>query len=345
MSPNSYPSGLVHSKVVIGDSRLYIAAFTLFVFVLGMASSVEGCAPRSDPRFVGTSTCMTCHKGITASDLRGHFDGPHAAISCETCHGPGLEHVRAGGTNGILIDNPGHDPFGATPELCAKCHADTVSGHGMTAHATKRAASCNDCHNVHQQGGFVFASEPDRFLDQQGYAQLCGTCHASQTEEHAMSAHATRDAVTCGGCHNAHVATTFTAPPDNNQLCQQCHASFFLGLDTAEAVDFHTGSFHPVDPEGSGASRCVDCHLPPQRRTNQDRGSHDHTLFTVRPADTNALLASGILPPPNSCAGIVGCHDAGIAGSGTPFDLDNVSDNTTLQSFYDQLGDIPESRR
>ncbi len=325
--------------------RLYqaaLAALALAVFVLGTAASVDGCTPARDPRFVGTATCMTCHKGITASDLRDHFAGPHAAIDCETCHGPGLEHVRAGGRNGILIDNPGDDPFGATPDLCARCHADAVDGHAMTTHFTKGAASCNDCHNVHKPGGFVFASDPDRFLDNAGYVQLCGECHAQQTGEFLRSGHATKDAVTCGGCHDLHVPATFTAPPENNQLCQQCHASFFLGLDSPEAVDFHTGAFHPVDPAGSGASRCVTCHLPPQRRTNQDRGPHDHSLLTLRPAETNALIAQGMTPPPNSCAGILGCHDASVPGSGAPFNLDHPSDNTVLQRFFDQIGGIPE---
>jgi hypothetical protein len=288
---------------------------------------------------------MACHDGRSASNQTEFFAGLHSGIACEDCHGPGQAHVRAGGRNGLLIANPGRHPFGDGANVCAKCHEDVTEGHKQTAHFQSRAAACVDCHNVHKEGGMVFSTPNNTFLDNQGYVQLCGECHERQTEEFLASTHAMSDVATCGACHNMHVDDTFTAPVADNQLCQQCHASFFLGLDSEEAVDIHTGMFHPVDPAGSGASNCVECHMPPARRTNQDDGPHDHTLFTIPPAQSNEMIAAGLAPHPNSCSGIMGCHDADVPGSGAPFDLDSIDDNAALQEAYEGIGEIPEGKQ
>jgi predicted CXXCH cytochrome family protein len=290
---------------------------------------------------VGNTTCLACHDGRSAPDKREFRQGPHAGIACEDCHGPGLAHVRAGGRGGLFIDNPGRSPFDATPELCARCHADAVAGHAQTAHFAEGVASCNTCHDVHRRGGMTFSTPNRTPLDNTGFARLCGDCHRTQTEQFLASDHAELNVATCGACHNPHRARTFTAPPENNQLCQQCHASFFLGLGTVQAVDQHTGAFHPVDPEGSGASRCVSCHMVPLRRNNQAGGAHDHTFRTVPPSVSNQMIAAGQAPRPNSCAGIMGCHDAAVPGSGTPFSVDRLEDNEFLQTRYDEIGTIP----
>lgn len=312
------------------------------VFLLTMSVLLAGCpgAP-TDPTRVGTATCMACHDGRSGSDKREFHEGLHAAIDCEDCHGGGLAHVRAGGRGGLFIADPGLSPFGATPALCAQCHQDAVAGHALTAHASMREASCNDCHDVHKRGGMPFSTPNRSRLDNAGFAKLCGDCHESQTAEFMSSAHAKSDVATCASCHDAHVAETFVASPDDNTLCQQCHAGFFLGLDSEEAVDFHTGDFHPVDPAGSGASRCVSCHMVPKDRERQDEGAHDHTFMTVPPEVSNQMIAAGLRPMPNSCAGILGCHDAGTPGSGTPFNVDLVEDNVRLQAIYEQIGYIP----
>ncbi|MBI1320242.1 MAG: hypothetical protein GC168_15050 [Candidatus Hydrogenedens sp.] len=312
--------------------------------VAGMlVTLLSGCPQNAAaPGRVGTPTCLACHDGRSAPDKREFLDGVHAAIDCEDCHGPGLGHVRAGGRGGLLIANPGESPFGHTPALCSQCHEAEVAGHALTAHAGAKAASCNTCHDVHKTGAMPFSTPNKTPLGNAGYQKLCGECHETQTEQFALSVHATSNVATCAACHNPHLETTFTAPPENNQLCQQCHGGFFLGLDTEEAVDIHTGDFHPVDPAGTGASRCVSCHMVPLRANNQARSPHDHTFNTVAPSDTAAMIAAGLAPHPNSCAGTLGCHDAGTPGSGEPFDLNSIADNETLQALYEQIGLIPE---
>ena len=85
--------------------------------------------------------------------------------------------------------------------------------------------------------------------------------------------------------------------------------------------------------------------MPPARYDNQDRAPHDHSLLTIAPTETNAMIDAGQAPRPNSCAGITGCHDAGVPGSGTPYDFANTADNDTLQAFYDAIGVVPDRGR
>ena len=127
----------------------------------------------------------------------------------------------------------------------------------------------------------------------------------------------------------------FRANPADNRLCAVppgCAASF-------RTVDF-PDPFHPVDPAGSGASRCTSCHLPPL-----DAGGaagHDHSLFTIPPIATNDAVAQGVTPaPPNSCAGVTGCHDPGAPGSGPAHDPADLLNNEYLQSLYEMLGARP----
>jgi predicted CXXCH cytochrome family protein len=292
------------------------------------------------------TTCLACHDGFSASNKLEFTKSPHNSIACETCHGPGDAHIRNGGRNGLFVLNPGDAPFVVRHEACADCHNQQIDGFLDTAHFTARAATCTDCHDVHRKLGLAVASNSASSLDVSGYANLCGDCHGVQTNDFLLSGHAQLNVATCGSCHNPHVENQFQASPIDNSMCLQCHASFELGFDTEAAIDAHTGAFHPVDPAGTGASRCTECHLPPLERFNQDDGPHDHTLFTIPPAFSNEAIALGVSPiPPNSCSGIMGCHDADVPNSGMPFDVEDMDDNDALQALYEMIGEVPDTAR
>ena len=252
---------------------------------------------------------------------------------------------RAGGLNGVFIENPGEDPFGALPDLCAKCHAEEVAGFKTTKHFLSGKVSCNSCHDTHKTGGMRFSTENGTSLDTPGFAKVCGECHNNEVNEFAKSQHAKLDVLTCAACHNVHTTTTFTAKPEDNRLCLQCHGSYLLGFDREETIQAHVGDVHPLDPEGTGSARCTTCHMPPARRNNQDEAPHGHSMGTIAPADSADAIAAGKTPAPNSCAGITGCHDAGTPGSGTPYNLDSIDDNDSLQTVYETLGAVPVRTR
>lgn len=338
--------------IVRRGPRLFGVALGLCVVaILGLG--VDGCQQTGlGPNEVGTTTCLACHDGRSASDRREYLDSPHKSIACEACHGPGLTHVRQGGRLGLFINNPGKLPFSKRHGACTECHADVLDHGGnasgnflATAHFTSGAATCTDCHDVHKMGGMALSSVSPARFGNDNYAALCGQCHEGQVGEFQMSVHADLDVATCSSCHDMHAGDMFRASPKDNRICLQCHQSFQLGFETDADVDFHTGDFHPVDPAGSGASRCTGCHLPPVLATDTLPAGHDHTLFTIPPIATNEAVQQGASPaPPNSCAGVTGCHDAGVAGSGMPHDESDLESNMNLQALFETIGALPEKR-
>lgn len=336
-----YTSGTGHFNGPVCKVRIIKLAIGILLL---SGLSLPGCpGTASDPTRVGTPTCLACHDGRSGPDKREFTQGLHAGIDCEDCHGGGLAHVRAGGRAGLFIADLNRRPFDDGAALCARCHEEQAEGHAFTAHFASEAASCNTCHDVHKRGAMPFSTANGAPLDNKGYQQLCGTCHGVETEQFMQSAHAKSEVATCGACHDQHQETTFTAPPENNQLCQQCHASFFLGLDSQEAVQEHIGEFHPVDPEGTGSGRCTTCHMVPLDRAGQGDGVHDHTFMTLPPAVSNEQIAAGLQPQPNSCAGITGCHDVAVPGSGTPYSVDRVEDNELLQQIFEEIGVVKDA--
>lgn len=306
------------------------------VFLLLMGAYGEGCRSQ---REVGTATCMACHDGFSGSDQSEFLDGPHFFVDCETCHGPGGAHVANAGRGGLFIDNPGKFDFLESVADCADCHQAHYEGFADSRHATVEIASCIDCHDVHRPGGFAFDADPGLPLTDLQYAQSCGECHPTQVARTALSVHGQLGIATCGTCHDMHLDNTFPQSPLDNSLCLQCHQ---YHLPDGAAVDFHTGAFHPVDPAGSGASRCTGCHMSPRFEALEALVPNDHTMNTFPPENSNEAIAMGLdVIPANSCSGVMGCHDPAVPGSGSPHDRTDTAQNSTFQILYDSIGEIP----
>lgn len=227
------------------------------------------------------TTCLGCHNGRTATDMRFFLLSTHKSLDCVVCHVGAEAHVQSGGLGGALI-NPASGVFELSYAACATCHQETVADFTQSGHHASRAVSCHDCHDVHTPIETV-------------------------------------------------------GPVTNNLLCRSCHV--FDGFQTIAQTEAHT--MHPVDPTGTGASRCTHCHMPPTVRTNQANGPHSHTFMTIPPIASNEAADNGVSPvPPNSCAGIMGCHDGTVPA--TPiFNVDNYPQMIGLQSVYDMWFTAP----
>jgi len=252
------------TRSVIASGRLC----ALLLVVGGLGGCPDG------PGTVGTSVCLRCHDGRLAPDRSGFVMSAHLGIGCETCHGPGLMHVRNGGRGGLFIRALEND--GDVYALCRKCHEAETKGHMESGHGASGAVACKDCHDVH--GG-------DRTV----------------------------------------------ARYTDNSLCLECHGPY--GFATDAEVRAHT--HHSVDPAGTGASRCAACHMVPLERLNPFDGPHSHTMRPVPPIASNVAAEEGVTPTPaNSCSGIAGCHDGGVA-TAPVFDVELREHNELLQILYD----------
>lgn len=236
----------------------------------------------------------------------------------------------------VLTGCPGA-PGVVGSNVCLQCHNGTLapdrSGFTLNPHSV---AGCEACHGpglLHVRNGgrgglFIDALEDMNYA---ASVQFCARCHERQAEDYLKSGHALSESVTCLDCHDVHGEDIMTAPVEDNSLCLQCHEPF--GFSNDAEISAHT--FHSVDPEGTGASRCTTCHLPPLDRVEQAAGPNSHTLAPIPPIESNIAADNGVTPvPPNSCSGISGCHDGTVLNAPV-FNVDNAEHNELLQILYD----------
>ncbi|MCL5099230.1 MAG: cytochrome c3 family protein [Candidatus Omnitrophica bacterium] len=91
------------------------------------------------PDYAGKAACAQCHKDKAEQIAKG----PHKALSCESCHGPGMAHV---GNPDVKLVKP------AAP-LCLRCHEANPSRPEWLKQVTLAdhyGENCLECHVPHQ---------------------------------------------------------------------------------------------------------------------------------------------------------------------------------------------------
>lgn len=93
------------------------------------------------PYWAGKAACVECHPDHAAKLA----SGAHKSLSCETCHGPGREHVE---------DPAGQKLPKLNMSLCVRCHAASPSRpawmHQINVHDHYTGNLCTECHVPHQ---------------------------------------------------------------------------------------------------------------------------------------------------------------------------------------------------
>ncbi len=225
----SRPAGL------LAASALFALVWLLVAGVGGLeGSEQQGTlpwkpAPGTEAQYAGDEICLMCHEDMTeafnanphagATSTLGH---PSGSISCEACHGPGMEHADAGGERELLervFRDLGTAEIG---EACLACHAGSRK-HANDMASTHAAAdvSCSTCHSVHE------AERPAGLLKESTPA-LCLSCHQSvkssfmAADRHGLE----KGLVSCESCHSPHGSiepAMLARPMLNGELCSVCH--------------------------------------------------------------------------------------------------------------------------
>jgi DmsE family decaheme c-type cytochrome len=193
------------------------------------AATLKAPAKPVDATVVGSKVCANCHIvqlenfGVT---LMGRLF-KQGKLECETCHGPGSAHAKAGGGRGVGgIISFRADDTARTPEensaVCLGCHerGARIYWTGST-HETRRLA-CTDCHTimkaVSRKKQLKTAFQPD----------TCFQCHKDRRAQMFRSAHMPmrEGKVVCTDCHNPHGSFTEALLKEDsiNDTCYKCHA-------------------------------------------------------------------------------------------------------------------------
>lgn len=217
------------------SNRAILAVFGL-VCVVGLL--VTACAPLAErtlvappeiagAHFVGNAACVDCHTNIVRqfpSSAHGRFhkdDVNFASMTgCESCHGAGSMHVKAGGGRGRFIVNPGKD---AT--TCFNCHIETHSEFNLPQHhpVIENRMNCVDCHDPHGPDIHHAGLGRTATLGMARMNESCARCHREQSRPFVFEHEALREG--CVVCHDPHgsINRALLTERDNN-LCLKCHA-------------------------------------------------------------------------------------------------------------------------
>jgi len=196
-------------------------------------------------------------------------------IGCETCHGPGSEHMDAGGLGKSIIT-----PQNLTPErevmICGQCHTRSLANDKDGI----KAENPLDKNNKMMLPGTSRASylannvvrhDADSTSDMWGDAKHAKKHHQQytdfiQTKKYRNGTQLT----TCANCHNLHAPGTDRhqlSGTSDNSLCLSCHTAM---KDLKAHMDAKTGY-----NMGTG-TLCIQCHL--QKTAKSGSGSPTTTF-------------------------------------------------------------------
>jgi len=279
------------------NRRAHAAFIFLFVALLPCAAQQQAAAPKAAaPKplakaatYVGSETCGTCHEDIGKAFAKS----PHEAVdkgetkhgfkgqACESCHGPGSNHVES--LSAVDIRNPAKLSPAATDSTCLTCHRNqpTTSGRLEASHA-HNAIACTSCHSIHAHGPEGLVVRKPAEINAQ-----CESCHIEVKASFAepFKHRVPENAMTCVDCHNPH--GTFKPglmrmANANEPGCFNCHS------DKRGPFTFEHA---PVREEG-----CQSCHMP--------HGSANAKMLIRQEVRLVCLECHANLPVPNT-SGIV----------------------------------------
>ncbi|MGZ8157689.1 MAG: ammonia-forming cytochrome c nitrite reductase subunit c552 [Methylobacter sp.] len=245
--------------------------------------------------------CAECH----STNLQKNYDAASRSyrttwseidVSCESCHGPGSEHVvwskqtaKSGSSDntakGLTVTLNEHR--GATWAI------DPATGNGRRNQpraSDQEIEICARCHSRRAQlfgnyrHGLLMDSHLPSLLTETLYhadGQIDGEVYEYGS---FLQSKMYQAGVTCSDCHEPH---SLKLRQPGNAMCAQCHS--------AEKYDSDKHHFHRVGSEGSS---CVDCHMPSKTYMGVD-ARRDHGFRVPRP-DLSERIGT-----PNACTN---CH-------------------------------------
>jgi tetratricopeptide (TPR) repeat protein len=207
--------------------------------------------------------CLVCHG---RPDTLGA--GKLGGVRCESCHGPGSEHVKA--PTPATIVNPRRLTNEESIAVCAQCHvgltnfSDPTPQDLLVANQV-RAVTSSEC--------FI----------QSGKAFSCAACH----NPHDSSQDSARSVATCRGCHSAAVKPHAAICPVNaNSNCITCHMPS-VELGPLHLVD-HLIRVHPEQ----NTSIPAETDLEKSARRSQIRPLREYLKVIVSKTQSDSEKAS-----------------------------------------------------
>lgn len=237
--------------------------------------------PEDDPAYLArwNSSCIQCHSvaGQPRHDRQSDRFASRAVelgIACESCHGPGAEHVRSernpwlresqrGSERAADIVNPARLSAERGSEVCGQCHSYFVPREPERwwesgfAESYRPGADLDDSRRVLAYGPGAPEHDPELSEGLSSLFYPDGTIRVGGREWNGLARSACfsegrgERQLACTSCHRLHGGTRddHLAPGDETRgTCLGCHAEL--------------GSGHSHHAAGSPGDDCSNCHMP-----------------------------------------------------------------------------------
>jgi tetratricopeptide (TPR) repeat protein len=239
--------------------------------------SQDAALPWTDRLFTFNTTCFGCHVSQLSTTYDFAADTYHttwneAGISCESCHGPGAEHVKA--MQALKPDESPQDlkiiqvkslTHQQRNDMCAVCHAKMIPLSNRFTPGDK----------FFDHFDLITLESPEFYPDGrdlgENYTQttwLASPCQKSGTLD-------------CLHCHTSSGRFRFSAEK-RDQACMPCHQKY--------VADPLQHGHHQAASSGNG---CIGCHMPATRFAGMMRTDH-----SMRPPTPEATIQ---FKSPNAC--------------------------------------------
>lgn len=239
-------------------------------------------------RYVDETTGQALVRGV--DDPNGSFnidDDPamdEVNVGCESCHGPGSEHVENVGLGDSFpysTVNPAFLAVERETAMCGRCHDRRKGPGGPTLGYTQPIDADGKMmmpglsrHEMITTYSVTRGPIPGRQIWQDDVHSRNPHQQYSDYMKSGMYRN-DRMMVGCADCHNMHGGTGFRrsliANPDDAQsdLCQSCHV-----VDINDHMAHNLGNVM----KGAAGTRCVDCHMPGTMVYGGDAGAYGRMI-------------------------------------------------------------------
>ncbi|MBL9200751.1 MAG: DmsE family decaheme c-type cytochrome [Opitutaceae bacterium] len=263
-----------HRLLTLPRLGLAVGCFATVTMVTTIVANPKAPTPplNGGATYIGEAVCIACHQvqnnhfahTVHANAFRLNPKNEKEKVSCESCHGPGSNHIKDPMSPGNRVSLVGFTKEWGTPvalqtQMCLQCHdgGQRMFWQGST-HAT-HDLSCSDCHNP------MAKVSATGLLKKASINETCYTCHQQQRAEFAKRSHmpVNDGKMSCVDCHNPHGSTskTLLKADSVNETCYSCHA---------EKRGPFLWEHAPV------RDNCLSCH-------NAHGSNHDKLLTVARP--------------------------------------------------------------
>jgi len=238
-------------------------------------------APASPATYLGNEVCKACHTAqfeTFSQTMMGKIflfnaRNEKERQACESCHGPGSNHVAAGGGRGVggLVSfrKDAGESAKVQNEVCLSCHQRGIQTYWEARPHAGRGIACVNCHTIMEKTSpkYQLAKVGDKtvFFNKQAQTEVCLQCHLQRKAQLQRSSHMPlrEGKITCTDCHNPH------GTPNPSQLiqtsvnenCYTCHTER-RGPFLFEHPPVFDNCTNCHDPHGSVNERLLKVRVP-----------------------------------------------------------------------------------